>query len=93
MQQNQLDGIATFIAVAEKKGVSAAAVKLGVSPFAVSQTIRSLERRVGLALFNRNTRGVSLTEAGENYFQRILPAVLELALASEELGAVADRSC
>ncbi|MFM0347197.1 LysR substrate-binding domain-containing protein [Paraburkholderia sp. RL17-347-BIC-D] len=43
------------------------------------------------ALFNRNTRGLSLTEAGENYFQRILPAVRELALDSEELGAVADR--
>jgi DNA-binding transcriptional LysR family regulator len=43
------------------------------------------------ALFNRNTRGVSLTEAGENYFQRILPAVREPALDSEELSGVADR--
>jgi DNA-binding transcriptional LysR family regulator len=43
------------------------------------------------ALFNRNTSGVSLTEAGENYFQRILPAVREPALDSEELSAVADR--
>lgn len=91
MQQDQLDGIATFIAVAEQKGFSAAAIKLGVSPSAVSQAIRTLERRVGLALFNRNTRGVSLTEAGEAYFERILPAVHELVLASEELGAVADR--
>ncbi|MFM0631273.1 LysR family transcriptional regulator [Paraburkholderia xenovorans] len=57
MQQNQLDGIATFIAVAEEKAFSAAAVKPGISPSAVSQTIRSFERRVGQALFNRNTRG------------------------------------
>lgn len=91
MHQDQLDGIVTFIAVAEEKGFSAAAVRLGVSPSAVSQAIRNLERRVGLALFSRNTRGVSLTEAGENYFERVLPAVRELALASEELGAAADR--
>jgi DNA-binding transcriptional LysR family regulator len=91
MHQDQLDGIVTFIAVAEEKGFSAAAVRLGVSPSAVSQAIRNLERRVGLALFSRNTRGVSLTEAGEKYFERVLPAVRELALASEELGAAADR--
>lgn len=90
MQQQQLDGIATFIAVAEEKGFSAAAVKLGVSPSAVSQTIRNLERRVGLALFNRNTRGVSLTETGEIFFERIMPAVRELVLASDELGAIAE---
>lgn len=91
MQQDYLDGIATFITVAEEKGFSAAAIKLGVSPSAVSQAIRNLERRVGLALFNRNTRGVSLTESGEHYFERISPAVRELILASEELGAAADR--
>ncbi|QCP52919.1 LysR family transcriptional regulator [Trinickia violacea] len=91
MRQDQLDGIVTFIAVAEENGFSAAAVKLGVSPSAVSQAIRHLEARVGLTLFNRNTRGTSLTEAGAAYFERVLPAVRELTLASEELGAVADR--
>lgn len=91
MHQTQLDGIMTFIAVAEEKGFSAAAVKLGVSPSAVSQAIRALERRMGAALFNRNTRGVSLTEAGERYFERVQPAVRELVLASAELGAGSDR--
>jgi DNA-binding transcriptional LysR family regulator len=91
MQVAYLDGIATFIAVAEEKGFSSAASKLGVSPSAVSQAIRNLERRVGLALFNRNTRGVSLTEAGEAYFERVSPAIRELILASEELGSAADR--
>ncbi|WP_206997981.1 LysR family transcriptional regulator [Trinickia mobilis] len=91
MRQDQLDGIVTFIAVAEENSFSAAAVRLGVSPSAVSQAIRSLEQRVGLALFNRNTRGTSLTEAGAAYFERVLPAVRELTLASEELGAVAGR--
>jgi DNA-binding transcriptional LysR family regulator len=91
LRQDQLDGIVTFIIVAEEQGFSAAAVRLGVSPSAVSQTIRNLEARVGLALFNRNTRGVSLTEAGATYFERVLPAVRELTAASEELGAALDR--
>ncbi len=91
MRQDQLDGIVTFIAVAEESGFSAAAVRLGVSPSAVSQAVRNLEQRVGVALFNRNTRGVSLTEAGAQYFERVLPAARELTQASEELGAAADR--
>ncbi len=92
MQQSQLDGIVTFIAVAQEKSFSVAATRLGVSPSAVSQTIRNLERRAGVALFSRNTRGVGLTEAGEQYFDRVLPAVQELSLASEELGAVSGKA-
>lgn len=91
MNKGQLDGIMTFIAVAQEKHFSAAATRLGVSPSAVSQSIRSLERRLGITLFGRNTRGVSLTEAGEQYFERVLPAVRELELASDELGANANR--
>jgi DNA-binding transcriptional LysR family regulator len=91
LRQDQLDGIVTFIIVAEEQGFSAAAIRLGVSPSAVSQSIRNLESRIGLALFNRNTRGVSLTEAGATYFDRVLPAVRELTSASEELGAALDR--
>jgi DNA-binding transcriptional LysR family regulator len=92
MRRDQLDGIFTFITVAQENGFSAAAAKLGVSPSAVSQAVRNLEQRVGLTLFNRNTRGVSLTEAGASYFERVVPAMRELTLASEELGAVADRA-
>jgi DNA-binding transcriptional LysR family regulator len=91
MQLDSLDGIATFITVVEEKTFSAAAIKLGVSPSAVSQSIQNLERRLALALFNRNTRGVSLTESGEAYFERVAPAIRELAQASEDIGAAADR--
>ncbi|MGF6534052.1 DNA-binding transcriptional LysR family regulator [Paraburkholderia sp. GAS206C] len=92
MQQNQLDGIVTFIAVAQEKSFSLAAAKLGVSPSAVSQSVRSLEGRVGVVLFSRNTRGVSLTESGERYFNSVLPAVRALSLASEELGASSGKA-
>lgn len=91
MRQDHFDGLLTFIAVAEEKGFSAAAVRLGVSPSAVSQSIRNLEQRLGLVLFNRTTRSVSLTEIGERYLERVLPALELLTSASRELGREADH--
>lgn len=86
MRQNQLDGIVAFIVVAEECSFSAAAARLGVSPSAVSQSIRTLELRLGATLFNRTTRSVSLTDAGKQFMERALPCVQELVSASEELG-------
>jgi len=91
LRQDQLDGMAAFLAVAEEKGFSAAAVRLGVSPSAVSQAIRHLEQRLGLQLFNRTTRSVNLTEVGARYLERILPAVRELMAAADDLGAEAEK--
>ena len=91
MRQDQLDGLVTFAAVAELSSFSAAAVRLGVSPSAVSQAIRTLELRLNATLFNRTTRSVSLTEAGARYLQRVLPAIRELAEASEELSDDSGR--
>jgi DNA-binding transcriptional LysR family regulator len=70
-----------FVAVAEALNFTRAAEKLGVSSSALSQLVRSLEERVGVRLLNRNTRSVSLTEAGDRLFQRIKPAVEELGAA------------
>jgi DNA-binding transcriptional LysR family regulator len=70
-----------FIAVAEALNFSRAAEKLGVSSSALSQLVRSLEERVGVRLLHRNTRNVSLTEAGDRLLQRVKPAVEELGAA------------
>ncbi|WP_454848027.1 LysR family transcriptional regulator [Rhizobium binxianense] len=91
MRQDMLDGLVTFAAVAEEKSFSGAAIRLGVSPSAVSQAISKLESRLRLPLFNRTTRSVSLTEAGSRYLERVLPAMAELAAASEDLDAGASR--
>jgi DNA-binding transcriptional LysR family regulator len=70
-----------FVAVAEVLNFTRAADRLGVSSSALSQLVRALEERVGVRLLHRNTRNVSLTEAGERLLQRVRPAVEELTAA------------
>src|ERR1700752_4050278 len=65
---DELDGMTTFVAVAEAKGFRAASDRLGVTHSAVSQTIRRLEERLDVALVRRSTRSVHLTEAGEQLY-------------------------
>jgi DNA-binding transcriptional LysR family regulator len=83
-----LNGIAVFLAVAEARNFRAAAERLGVTRSAVSQTVRRMEDRLGIALVNRTTRSVSLTEAGERLQRRVAPALAEVELA---LDATQDR--
>ncbi len=83
-----LTGISVFLAVAEMRSFRAAAEHLDVTRPAVSQAIRRLEDRLGVALIQRTTRSVSLTEAGGQLFQRVAPAIAEVGLA---LDAAADR--
>jgi DNA-binding transcriptional LysR family regulator len=67
-----------FVAVGECLSFTRAAESLGVSPSALSQTVRGFEERIGVRLLNRTTRSVALTDAGENLFKRVRPAVSEL---------------
>lgn len=80
-----------FVAVAETLSFTRAAEKLGVSSSALSQLVRGLEERVGVRLLERNTRRVSLTEAGDRLFQRVRPAVEELAAAMGETSELRAR--
>ena len=84
-----LNGISVFLAIAEARSFRVAAENLGVTRPAVSQTIRRLEDRLGVALVQRTTRSVSLTEAGEQLYQRVAPAISEVGLA---LDATAHRA-
>jgi DNA-binding transcriptional LysR family regulator len=83
VRQGALDGVETFLAVAKQRSFRRAAAALGVTPSAVSQTVRSLEARVGAALLARTTRSVGLTEAGQRFLERAAPAFDELVAASE----------
>ena len=78
MRSDQFDGLAAFLSVADRGGFSAAAAELGVTRSAVSLTIRTLERRLGVPLFTRTTRSVGLTEAGARLYEQCRPLVDEL---------------
>ena len=70
--------LAAFAIVARERSFTRAAAKLGVSPSALSQTIRNLEERVGLRLLTRTTRSVAPTEAGERLLRTVAPRFEEI---------------
>ena len=86
-----LDGVAAFLATARRRSFRQAANDLGVTPSAVSQSVRSLEERVGAALLFRTTRSVGLTEAGQRFFDRAAPAFDELLAATEAARNLGER--
>ena len=88
---DELDGMATFVAVAEAKGFRAAGQRLGVSHSAVSQALRRLEDRVGVPLVRRTTRSVHLTEAGERLYLSVRPALDEVRAAVAAVGELGDQ--
>jgi len=79
-----------FAAVAEAASFSRAARRLGVSPSALSQTLRGLEERLGVRLLNRTTRSVTPTEAGERLLDRLRPLFAEFDQAVEEVNRFRD---
>ena len=89
--RGQLDGVEAFLRVAERRSFRAAADDLGVSPSAISQTIRALETRVGAALLTRTTRSVGLTQAGQYFLDRARPAFVDLTAAYEAARSLGDR--
>ncbi|MFM0267749.1 LysR family transcriptional regulator [Paraburkholderia sediminicola] len=91
VRQGALDGVEVFLSVAQHRSFRRAAAELGVTPSAVSQTVRVLEARIGAALFIRTTRSVGLTEAGERFLSHAKPAFDELVAASEVARGLGQR--
>ena len=91
VRQGALDGVEAFLSIARHRSFRRAAAELGVTPSAISQAIRTLEARIGAALFIRTTRSVGLTEAGERFLSRAKPAFEELVAASEAARELGQR--
>jgi DNA-binding transcriptional LysR family regulator len=91
VRQGALDGVEAFLSVAQHRSFRRAAAELGVTPSAISQAVRTLEARVGAALFIRTTRSVGLSEAGERFLSRAKPAFEELVAASAVARGLGQR--
>jgi DNA-binding transcriptional LysR family regulator len=91
MPRADLNDLAAFLAVARQGSFTKAAAQLGVSQSALSQTLRSLEARLGLRLLTRTTRSVSTTEAGERLLSTAGPRVDEIEAELAALGDLRDK--
>ena len=91
MQRGSLADLNAFIAVADHLSFRAAASRLGVTPSALSHSMRQLEERLGMRLLHRTTRSVSLTDAGLRLLERLRPAIDQIADALEDLNRERSR--
>jgi DNA-binding transcriptional LysR family regulator len=88
---HDLNTVAVFVMVAEARSFRAAADQLGVTRPAVSQALRKLENTLGIALLQRTTRSVGLTEAGERFYNSVAPALAEIRRAAAVASEVQSR--
>lgn len=85
MHRSGIVELEAVLAVARRRSFRAAATELGMSTTALSSAVAGLEARLGVRLFNRTTRSVALTEAGESFVSRIAPAMSEIHGAMDGL--------
>ena len=91
VERHALEGLEAFLRVAARGSFRQAAADLAVTPSAVSQAIRAIEARLGVALFTRTTRSVGLTEAGQRFLERTRPAFDAIVAATEEAKGQSQR--
>src|ERR1700722_8002180 len=91
MPRSDLNDLAAFVAVADQRSFRAAASRLGVTPSALSHSMRQLEERLGMRLLHRTTRSVSVTDAGLRLLEQLRPAIEQIDGALEGLNRERQR--
>ena len=91
MLRSDLPDLAAFATVVEERSFTRAAARLGVSQSALSHSMRSLEKRMGVQLIARTTRSVSATAAGTALLQQLAPALEKIARAVAETMQLRER--
>ena len=89
--RTDLPDLAVFATVAEEHSFTRAAARLGVSQSALSHTIRSLEKRLGLQLLARTTRSVSPTPAGNSLLRELAPSLERIQRSLQKVRKLSDR--
>jgi DNA-binding transcriptional LysR family regulator len=85
---DRLKSLTTFVQVVENGGFSAAARRLNMSPTMASEHVQALEEQLGARLLQRTTRRISLTEAGQAYYENAARILSELEEADRRVGAL-----
>jgi DNA-binding transcriptional LysR family regulator len=80
-----LSALAAFIQAADAGSFGGAAKALGISVPAISKSVKSLEDGFGVRLFHRTTRGLTLTDEGQSYLERVRPLLEALQQASADM--------
>ena len=91
MRGSEFAELKAFVAVVERQSFARAAEQLGLSPSALSQTIRQLESRLGSRLLNRTTRSVAPSASGEQLYHRLAPLFREMDVAVAEASEAAGQ--
>lgn len=91
MQRQTASDLVAFLVVAKEQSFTKAAMQLGVSQSALSQTLRALESRLGVRLLTRTTRRVSPTEAGERLLQSVGQRFAEVDAELEAVTALGEN--
>lgn len=92
MRGTEYAELAAFVAIAQERSFRRAAVRLGLSPSALSHTIRKMEERLGVRLLHRSTRSVAPTEAGHELFEQLASAFADISTALATVRARRDRT-
>ena len=79
-----LSGVGVMVAVVENGGFARAADQLGLTPSGVSRAVARLEGRIGVRLFHRNSRAVTLTEEGHRFHAEVSPLLNSIQEAAED---------
>src|ERR1700687_6230426 len=91
MTRGTLADLTAFVAVADHLSFRAAASRLGVTPSALSHSMRQLEERLGVRLLNRTTRSVSVTDARSRLREWLPPGLDQIGGALDDLNQERQR--
>lgn len=83
-----LNGMLAFVRAAQHHSFAAAGESMGISASAVGKSVARLEEKLGVRLFNRSTRRISLTDEGQLFFERCQQIVAQMEEAEQELSRV-----
>jgi DNA-binding transcriptional LysR family regulator len=91
MELDDLNVLASFLAVAEERSFTRAAKRVGVSRSALSHAVRGLEERIGVRLLSRTTRSVAPADAGEQLIGRLRPALGDVESVLDQIAGLRER--